>query len=73
MEQTSKIALFESIKIRHTEHKGESWFSVVDVIAALTDSSQPKRYWSDMKKTGFKRVKSVVRILRTTENGCRRW
>jgi DNA-damage-inducible protein D len=54
MEQNNKITLFESVKIRHAQHNGELWFSVVDVIAALTDSSQPKRYWSDMKKRTVK-------------------
>jgi hypothetical protein len=29
----------------------ELWyFSIVDVIAILTDSSIPKRYWSDLKQ-----------------------
>ena len=51
--QNSKsIILFEQEKIRrHWDEDKELWyFSVVDVIAVLTDSSIPKRYWSDLKR-----------------------
>lgn len=29
---------------------GEWWFAVVDIVEALTGSSIPKRYWSDLKR-----------------------
>ena len=43
--------LFEGKEIRYIwdSKKEEYYFSVVDVIQALTDSSIPKRYWSDLK------------------------
>ncbi len=46
-----KIAIFEGKKIRrHWDSKKELWyFSVVDVVAVLTDSTIPRRYWSDLK------------------------
>ena len=46
------IRLFESKKVRtHWDALEEQWyFSVIDVIEILTDSSLPKRYWSDLKK-----------------------
>jgi DNA-damage-inducible protein D len=46
------IKLFEQKKVRtHFDNKKEIWyFSVIDVIEILTDSSIPKRYWSDLKK-----------------------
>jgi hypothetical protein len=47
---TNKIALFEGKKIRKTLHNDEWWFSVIDVIAVLTDSDRPRKYWSDLKK-----------------------
>jgi len=48
----SNIKLFESKKIRSSwNEEEEKWyFSVIDVIEILTDSSIPKRYWSDLKK-----------------------
>jgi DNA-damage-inducible protein D len=47
--ETTKIALFKGKKIRKTLYKNEWWFSILDVIAALTDSPQPKTYWAKMK------------------------
>ncbi|MDD4250783.1 MAG: Bro-N domain-containing protein [Candidatus ainarchaeum sp.] len=44
-----KIAFFNEKRIRKTWFKEEWWFSVVDIIEALTDSTIPKRYWSDLK------------------------
>ena len=60
MDETTKIAIFKGQKVRKTIHNNEWWFSVVDVIAALTDSNIPRRYWSDLKiklrKEGFIQV-----------------
>ena len=44
--------LFEDNEIRSVwdSEKGEYYFSVVDVIAALTDSNIPRNYWSDLKR-----------------------
>ena len=44
--------LFEGKEIRSIwdTEKEEYYFSVVDVISALTDSNIPKRYWTDLKK-----------------------
>lgn len=44
--------LFEGNEIRSVwdADKEEYYFSVVDVIGALTDSNIPKRYWSDLKR-----------------------
>lgn len=48
--ENNKIALFEGKTIRKILHNDEWWFSVVDVIAVLTDSDRPRKYWSDLKK-----------------------
>lgn len=50
MEDQNKLALFEGKTIRKILHNGEWYFSVVDVIEILTDSSKPKTYWAMMKK-----------------------
>lgn len=49
MDTTSKIAIFKGKEIRKTIHNDEWWFSVVDVVAVLTDSSNPRDYWYKMK------------------------
>jgi hypothetical protein len=43
------LAVFKGKQIRRTLHKNEWWFSVVDVVAALTDSANPRDYWYKMK------------------------
>lgn len=44
--------LFEGKEIRSIwdGEKGDYYFSVVDVIGALTESSRVRKYWSDLKK-----------------------
>jgi len=44
-----KIAIFKHKSIRKMIYKNEWWFSVIDVVGALTDSPIPRRYWSDLK------------------------
>jgi hypothetical protein len=52
MEKQNGIKLFEEKKVRTlwSEEKEEWYFSVIDIIEALTESSIPKRYWTDLKK-----------------------
>ena len=47
-----KIQLFEDKRIRSAWDDGieELFFSVIDVIGVLSESSEPKRYWSDLKR-----------------------
>ena len=47
--ETTKIALFKGKKIRKVLFQNEWWFSVVDVIEALTNSDRPSVYWTAMK------------------------
>lgn len=46
------LNLFEGKEIRSIwdEEKEDYYFSVVDVIRALTNSNIPKRYWTDLKR-----------------------
>ncbi|MFH1048199.1 MAG: ATPase, partial [Patescibacteria group bacterium] len=47
----NSLAIFETYKIRRIyDEQRETWyFSIIDVIEILTDSTIPKRYWSDLK------------------------
>src|SRR3990167_5897241 len=47
--KTAKIAIFRGRKIRKTIYNNEWWFSVVDIVAALTDSVNARDYWFKMK------------------------
>ena len=48
----NEIKLYENGQIRtHWDNEREEWFfSITDVVAVLTGSSNPRRYWSDLKK-----------------------
>lgn len=48
-QQSSKIAIFKGKQIRKTIYQGEWYFSIIDVVAVLTESQNPRRYWSDLK------------------------
>ncbi|MBN2020191.1 MAG: hypothetical protein JW749_08200 [Sedimentisphaerales bacterium] len=47
---TTKIAIFRNKEIRKTVHKNEWWFSITDIIEALTGNERPRKYWNDLKK-----------------------
>lgn len=44
------LAVFDTTEIRRTWHKEEWWFSVTDVVAALTESTNPRDYWYRLKQ-----------------------
>lgn len=50
MEQNSKIVLFQETRIRRQLVDDVWFFNVVDVIETLTDSPEPRKYWSRLKK-----------------------
>ena len=47
---STKIALFRGKQIRKAIYKNEWWFSIVDVVEALTGTERPRKYWNDLKK-----------------------
>ena len=47
------LAVFEGKKIRKVWHDDEWYFSVVDVVEILTESSNPNDYWYRLKKREF--------------------
>ncbi|MFH1233010.1 MAG: hypothetical protein V1651_04080 [Patescibacteria group bacterium] len=65
----NQIAIFQGKLIRKTIFQKEWWFSVVDVIEALTDSSNPRIYWGVMKKRmdDFELILTMLGERTTTE------
>ena len=52
MADQNEIQLFDGKQVRYVwdEEQEKYFFSVVDVIQVLTDSTTPRRYWSDLKR-----------------------
>lgn len=52
MTKKEAIKIFEEKKVRTLwDDETEEWyFSIVDVVSVLTDSENPRRYWSDLKR-----------------------
>ena len=50
MDKENRLIIFESKKIRRTWHEDEWFYSVVDIVSVLTDSTNPRDYWYRVKK-----------------------
>lgn len=75
MTQHPSLQLFENKKVRTLwDDTQEKWyFSIVDVIQILTESTIPKRYWSDLKKKlskeGSELYDNLVQLKMPAEDG----
>ena len=73
--QENSLVTFENKKIRRTEYNGEWYFSVVDMVEVLTESSVARRYWTDLKRKlrdeeGFIEVyDKIVQLKLLAEDG----
>lgn len=45
-----RLIVFEDKQIRRIFHQGEWYFSIIDIIRVLTNTSDPNRYWPELKK-----------------------
>ena len=75
MTQQQALHLFEDKKVRTLwDEEQEKWyFSIVDTIKALTGSTIPKRYWSDLKKKlskeGSQLYEDIVQLKMQSTDG----
>lgn len=75
MTKKNTIQLFENKKVRTVwDEEQEKWyFSIVDVIEILTDSANPRRYWSDLKiklqKEGSQLYDILVQLKMQSSDG----
>ncbi len=56
MNQENALAVFQGKGIRRTWHNNEWYFSVVDIVAVLTDSPTPRQYWGKVKDREFEKL-----------------
>jgi len=75
MKKDNSIVLFNQKQVRrHWDNENELWyFSIIDVIEILTDSTIPKRYWSDLKnklkKEGSEVYEKIVQLKLIASDG----
>ena len=75
MVKKNAIKVFEDKKVRTLwDRETEEWyFSVVDVVAVLTESENPRRYWSDLKrklaKEGSQLYAEIVQLKMLSSDG----
>ncbi|MCX9010882.1 MAG: Bro-N domain-containing protein [Candidatus Methanoperedens sp.] len=73
MDSKDALVVFEGTRIRRIWHDDQWYFSVVDVVGALTDSSIPRRYWSDLKarldEEGFELYDKIVQLKLPSADG----
>jgi len=50
MVDENKLVIFQDKKIRRVWYADDWWFSVVDVVGALTESDKPRDYWYRLKE-----------------------
>lgn len=64
------IAVFRGKEIRRTLHKNEWWFSIIDIVEALTGTDRPRKYWNDLKNKltdeGYVEVSDKIGQLKLT-------
>lgn len=71
----NNLKLFENKKIRYVWNaEEEEWyFSVVDIVEVLTESQNPRRYWSDLKikltKEGSELYDKIVQLKLIAPDG----
>lgn len=74
---TTKIAIFKGKKVRKTIHDNEWWFSVIDIIAVLTGTERPRKYWNDLKKKlineGYDELSENIGQLKLLANDGKRY
>ena len=51
--RANKLVIFQSKKIRRIWYEEDWYYSVVDIIAALTESPTPRQYWEKIKQREF--------------------
>ena len=49
MAEEDALVVFQGKGIRRIWQDDEWWFSIIDIVEVLTESSRPRKYWNDLK------------------------
>jgi hypothetical protein len=73
MDEKDALVVFQDTAIRRKWFNDEWWFSVVDIIEVLSQSSRPRKYWSDLKtklqEEGFEPSEKIGQLKLQAEDG----
>jgi len=75
MTSKNAVKLFEEKMVRTVwdEEQEKYYFSIIDVVSVLTDSANPRRYWSDLKRKlnieGSQLYENIVQLKLKTSDG----
>ena len=70
-----EIVIFKDKEVRKVLHDDEWYFSLVDAVEVLTESNNPRRYWSDLKsklanEEGYEELyDNIVQLKMVAEDG----
>ena len=75
MDKDKAVRLFNNkeIRVEWNEDEEKWYFSIIDVVAVLTESDNPRRYWSDLKRKlkneGSQLYEEIVQLKLKSSDG----
>ena len=75
MNENNSIKLFENknVRVAWNDEQEKWYFSIIDIIGILTESPEPRRYWSDLKiklkKEGSEVYDNIVQLKLQASDG----
>ena len=73
MDKNNALVVFEGKNIRRIWFNDEWWFSVIDIIEALTPTARARKYWSDLKvkltEEGFELSEKIGQLKLISADG----
>lgn len=73
-EEQNKLIVFQEKQIRRAWHNDEWWYSIIDIVGVISESKNPRRYWSDLKrklkKEGYNQLyENIVQLKMESADG----
>ncbi len=69
MDENKALVVFQDKKIRRLWHDNEWYFSVTDIVQALTESPSPRQYWGVLKSRESQLLTICLQLKMPAEDG----
>ena len=73
MAEEDALVVVQGKGIRIIRQDDEWWFSIIDIVEVLTESSRPRKYWNDLKtkliEEGFEVSEKIGQLKIRAEDG----